>query len=95
MALRKLRRNEEAVSAYQRAIRENPDFAVPYKNLGVVLEQMGRAGERVVRIGGKKGWVKVRVQATGRKGWVAARLVGKATLKKQPEITEEWSTPDK
>jgi hypothetical protein len=52
-------------------------------------------GDGVLRIGGKKGWVRVRVKATGRKGWVAARLVGKDTEKKQPEITEEWSKPDK
>lgn len=52
-------------------------------------------GDGVVRIGGKKGWVKVRVKATGREGWMAARLVGKETGKKQSEITEEWSAPDK
>ena len=59
-----------------------------------VLAVLAR-GDGVVRLGGKKGWVKVRVKATGREGWVAAHLVGKETGKKQTEITEEWSTPDK
>jgi tetratricopeptide (TPR) repeat protein len=40
LALRKLNRVDDAISAYHQAIRADQNFALAYKNVGVLLEEM-------------------------------------------------------